>query len=364
MQDKGSRVILPPATIGILGGGQLGRMLILAGRPLGYRFRVFEPKAGNCAGSLADLEVNAPYDDRAALARFAEGCDVITLEFENIPTQALDELARHAPLRPGARALEVCQHRRKEKQLFAEAGVPCAPWASADSPAALAAALEKVGTPCVVKTATLGYDGKGQIKLEQPSADAAALWRELGEPAEVVVEGWVEFEGEYSAICARSATGETRVFPMPRNVHRNHILYQSILPGGLAPETEAEGARIATQLAEALGLVGLLAVEFFHQEGRLIANEMAPRPHNSGHWTIDGCLTSQFEQHIRAICGLPLGATDLRQPCTMTNLLGDAWQDGTADWPALLSRPGLRLHLYDKGDPRPGRKMGHFTELR
>jgi len=354
----------PGATIGILGGGQLGRMMILAGRAMGYRFHVFEPKGPCAAGMVADLEVNAGYDDEAALAEFAKNVDLITLEFENIPAAVIDRLAAIKPVRPGREALHVCQHRRREKDFLKAVGLPCAPFEYADSAESLAEAVHAVGFPCVIKTAAFGYDGKGQIKLRnaEEAADPQQIWDFLGKPPRVVVEKWIHHAGEFSVICARRADGAMTTFPMAENVHVNHILHSSILPARVTEATRAKGESLARDIAERLDVAGLVAVELFLQNnGGLIVNEMAPRPHNSGHYSIDGCLTSQFEQHIRAVAGLPFGATELLRPTVMVNLLGDLWAKGEPDWSALLADPRVKLHLYDKGEPRPGRKMGHFT---
>lgn len=359
-------MITPGSTIGILGGGQLGRMLILAGRSLGYHFHVFEPKGPCAAGMVADLEVNAPYDDEAALKRFAEGVDIITLEFENIPAEVIEMLAAIKPVMPGREALHICQHRQREKDFLKANGLPCVPFEYADSAESLKTAVETIGFPCVIKTAAFGYDGKGQIKLNVPeeAADCEHLWDFLENPPRVVVEKWIHHIGEFSVICARKADGSTSTFPMAENIHVHHILHASIVPARVTEATQAAGAELACKIADLLDVVGLIAVELFLEEdGRLIINEMAPRPHNSGHYTMDGCVTSQFEQHIRAVTDLPFGSTELHQPTVMINLLGDAWAEGEPDWAALLSDPRVKLHLYDKGEARPGRKMGHFTVL-
>jgi 5-(carboxyamino)imidazole ribonucleotide synthase len=359
-------MILPGSTIGILGGGQLGRMLILAGRELGYRFHVFEPKGPCAAGMVADLEVNGDYSDRVALARFAEGVDVITLEFENIPSEVIDELCAIRPVLPGSRALHICQHRQREKDFLKDSRLPCAPFEYADSPERLKLALVSVGFPCVIKTAAFGYDGKGQIKVrsEEESAEAGYFWNFLGQPPRVVVEKWIDHIGEFSVVCARKANGVKITLPMAENLHVDHILHASIVPARITEATRQSGIELAEGIADSLDVVGLIAVEFFLQaDGTLIVNEMAPRPHNSGHYSIDACVTSQFEQHIRAVADLPFGSVELLKPAVMVNLLGDVWANGTPDWAALLKDPNLKLHLYDKGDPRPGRKMGHFTVL-
>jgi 5-(carboxyamino)imidazole ribonucleotide synthase len=359
-------MITPGSTIGILGGGQLGRMLILAGRSLGYRFHVFEPSGPCAAGMVADLEVNATYEDEAALKQFAEGVDIITLEFENIPAEVIEMLAAIKPVMPGREALHICQHRQREKDFLKANSLPCVPFEYADSAASLKTAVEAIGFPCVIKTAAFGYDGKGQIKLNAPeeAADCDYLWNFLDNPPRVVVEKWIHHIGEFSVICARKADGTKSTFPMAENIHVHHILHASIVPARVTEATQAAGAELACRIADLLDVVGLIAVELFLEEdGRLIINEMAPRPHNSGHYTMDGCITSQFEQHIRAVTDLPFGSTELHQPTVMINLLGDAWAEGQPDWAGLLSDPRVKLHLYDKGEARPGRKMGHFTVL-
>lgn len=356
-------MIAPGSTIGILGGGQLGRMLILAGRSLGYRFHVFEPKGPCAAGMVADLEINANYDDFTALKAFAEAVDVITLEFENIPVEAIDFLNAIKPVFPGHDALHICQHRQREKDFLKASDLPCVAFEYADSAESLQIAIERIGFPSVIKTAAFGYDGKGQIKLStsEDASDVSALWKRLGQPPRVVVEKWIEHKGEFSVVCARKENGEMITFPMAENIHVHHILHASIVPARTTESVKTEGEQLARALAEKLNVVGLIAVELFlNTDGRLIINEMAPRPHNSGHYSIDGCLTSQFEQHIRAVTGLPFGSTDLLRPTVMINLLGAAWGDSTPDWATLLADPRVKLHLYDKGEARPGRKMGHF----
>ncbi len=358
-------MIPPGKTIGVLGGGQLGRMFAQAAHTLGYRVHVFEPQAGGPAAAVADLATSASYEDTAALEKFAGGCDVVTYEFENIPSGPLAAVARCAPLHPGAEVLHVCQNRQREKAWLKANGIPHVAYAEALD-GDLDPAVAAVGLPCVVKTADFGYDGKGQMKLETEAdvARAAATFR----GRRCVVERWCRFRGELSAIVARSSAGETRAFPVAENIHTHHILDFSRVPARI-PESAATAAqRWAADMAARLGVVGLLAVEFFlTADGELLVNELAPRPHNSGHWSIDGCETSQFEQHVRAVCGLPLGGVAVREPTVMVNILGDAWQwqDGRATavpaWEVILAAPRAKLHLYGKTEPRPGRKMGHFT---
>jgi 5-(carboxyamino)imidazole ribonucleotide synthase len=356
-------MITPGSTIGVLGGGQLGRMLILAGRALGYRFHVYEPSGPGPAGMVADLEINAPYSDEAALRAFAEGVDVITLEFENIPAEVLDMLSTIKPVLPGRQALHICQHRQREKDFLKENDLPCVPFEYADSAQSLKSAIAAIGFPCVIKTAAFGYDGKGQIKLNNAgeAEDSDYLWNFLEQPPRVVVEKWIHHIGEFSVICARKADGTKITFPMAENIHVDHILHASIVPARVTDATCAAGEALARDIADRLDVVGLIAVELFlHEDGSLIINEMAPRPHNSGHYSIDGCITSQFEQHIRAVTDLPFGSTELHSSSVMINLLGDVWANGEPNWAGLLSDPRVKLHLYDKGEARPGRKMGHF----
>tara|TARA_Y100000385_G_scaffold102193_1_gene105632 strand:- start:479 stop:1630 length:1152 start_codon:yes stop_codon:yes gene_type:complete len=362
-------MITPGSTIGILGGGQLGRMLILAGRNLGYRFHVFEPKRTCPAGMVADLEINADYSDEAALRKFAEGVDVITIEFENIPSEVIEMLSAIKPILPGSHPLHICQHRQREKDFLKDSGLPCVPFEYADSAESLKSVVETIGYPCVIKTAAFGYDGKGQIKLNTPeeAADCDYLWDFLESPSRVVVEEWIHHIGEFSVICARKADGTKITFPMAENIHVNHILHASIVPARITEVTQTTGAKLACEIADLLDVTGLIAVELFLEEdGSLIINEMAPRPHNSGHYSMDACITSQFEQHIRAVTDLPFGSTDLVNPSVMINLLGDIWakaDKGDPDWASLLADPNVKLHLYDKGEAIPGRKMGHFTVL-
>jgi len=366
--------ILPgTGRIGILGGGQLGRMLAQAAQSLGFSVAVYEPQAACPAGAVANVEVNAPYSDLAALRDFVRGCDVVTYEFENIPTAPLRDLEAEGlgqRLRPDWRILEICQNRLREKTWLREQGIPHARFASVSVGGDLAAAIREVGLPCVVKTADFGYDGKGQFKVTHEAEIAAAQTQFAGQAA--VVEQWVEYSCELSVVVARGVSGELRAFPPAENSHTNHILDVSILPARVSSEVAARAEALAVEIAQKLGLVGVLGVELFlTKAGELIVNELAPRTHNSGHATLEACATSQFEQQVRAICGLPLGAVELRAPvAVMVNVLGDAWfprRDSNApqtpDWAALLADPQTKLHLYGKAEPRRGRKMGHFTVL-
>lgn len=350
-------ILAPGATIGVLGGGQLGRMLAQAGARLGYRFVIFEPQAHCPACHVAD-HIEGHYEDRDALDRFAAAVDVVTLEFENVPMAAVEHLSKTVPVRPGAKALSIAQDRATEKRFINAAGIGTAPWAAVGSAADLDAALADLGRPSILKTARLGYDGKGQAML-RPGDDtpAAVLFEHLG-AVPCVLEGFVDFALEISVLVARGLHGDTVCFEPAENIHRNHILHRSVIPARLDPSTAKAAEQAAIQLAEAMDYIGVLAVEMFvTQSGQVLVNELAPRPHNSGHWSIDGAATSQFEQTVRAICGLPLGDTTRIGRCEMTNLIGDEVED----WESLLGQPGLRLHLYGKTESRPGRKMGHYT---
>ncbi len=355
------RPLFPGGTIGILGGGQLGRMSALAARRLGYKVRTFDPSASACAAGVADEHITAEWNDTAALQRFASGCGRITLEFENIPPATVEFLAKSVPCHPSANVLAICQNRRREKEFLRASGIPCANFAVVSSLIELQAAVKSIGFPCVLKTADFGYDGKGQVKLPTDATDLKAAWEKIGAPV-AVLEAWVPFQMEISVLVARTVDGRTAVYDPAENIHRNHILHLSISPARISESTSKEAKDLAVSIADKINLVGLLAVEMFVKEGRIIVNELAPRPHNSGHQTFDAHQTSQFEQHIRAVCGLPLGGTKPLAPSAMVNLLGDLWRGGQEpDWTKVLSEPSAKLHLYDKGKAAPGRKMGHIT---
>jgi 5-(carboxyamino)imidazole ribonucleotide synthase len=351
---------LPGSTIGLMGSGQLGRMFALEARKMGYRVHTFSPDRDTPTGQVADKEVCAPYEDEAAVRAFASALDVLTFEFENVPVQSVNWAAEHCVVRPAGSVLHTCQHRLREKEFLQKAGLPIAAFAAVCSEADLRAAATSIGLPAVLKTAAFGYDGKGQ-KLLRPGADLAAAWLDFqGQPA--VLEAWVPFEKELSVIVARSATGETRTYPVCENVHAHHILDVTLAPAPLADSITEAAAALAIRAAEALELVGVLAVEMFLlPEGRLLINELAPRPHNSGHFSFDASVTSQFEQQLRAVCGLPLGSTASLRPAAMANLLGDLWAHGEPDWMAAAAIPEVKIHLYGKAAPRPGRKMGHLV---
>ena len=357
--------LAPGAVIGILGGGQLGRMTALAAARLGYRSHVFCPEAEAPATQVTDRHTQAAYDDKAALKRFAEAVDVATYEFENIPLAAAEAVAAAAALRPSAKVLSICQHRLKEKDFCRESGAPTTRYSEINGPEALARMQRDLGGPGVLKTATLGYDGKGQVPIGIDSDPAAAWAAMTGGTSKAagrlgILEAYVDFRLEISVIVARGADGLCRSYVPVENLHRDHILDQTIVPARISTAVADRAEGIARRLAERLELVGLLAVEMFvTADDEVLVNELAPRPHNSGHWTLDACVTSQFEQLLRAIVGLPLGSTERLADATMKNLLGDE----AARWPEILAEPGAKLHLYGKAEARPGRKMGHVTRL-
>ena len=351
--------ILPDATVGVLGGGQLGRMLTLAARRMGYRVHVYSPDTDSPAGRVANREWAAPYEALETVREFARCVDVVTLEFENIPSETVEELSALKPVRPGLNALRTTQHRLREKEFLRGAGFPVAAFRAVPDRASLDAAIREVGVPAVLKTAGFGYDGKGQTGIST-TEDADAAWEALGD--EAVLEAWVDFEVELSVVAARGPDGSFVHYGAVRNTHDRHILDLTVAPAGIPPGVEDEAVRITAGIFEELDVIGTACVEFFLTGGdRLLVNEIAPRPHNSGHWTIEGAATSQFEQQLRAVCGLPLGGTHRAEPAAMANLLGDLWTTGEPDWSAALAVPGASLHLYGKKEPRPGRKMGHVT---
>ena len=356
-------MILPGSTIGVLGGGQLGRMFAMAARRLGYRVHTLAPDHDTPTGQIADVEINASYDDMDAVRAFAQAVDVVTFEFENVSAEAVAEAERHAIVRPNGRSLAVAQHRLKEKSFLVEHGLPVAPFAAVRNDRDLAAAAGIAGCPSILKTATSGYDGKGQIKVDTP-ADLGAAWDALGR-RDAVLEAFVDLDREISVIGARGVGGEWSHFGPIENAHVRHILDVSVTPASVPDVTATLAVDAVRRIMEALDFVGILCVEFFiARDGRLLVNELAPRPHNSGHLTFDACRTSQFEQQLRAVCGLPLGSPDMLQPAAaMANLLGDLWEDGEPNWAAALALPDIKLHLYGKSAPRPGRKMGHLTVL-
>ena len=352
-------MILPPgSTIGILGGGQLGRMLAIAAAQLGYRSHIYAPEASGPATEVSAEWTQAGYDDAAALERFAKGVGVVTYEFENVPPAALDLLESLVPIRPGKRSLQVSRYRPAEKQLVRDLGGRTAPFRAIETAGDLAGAVEEIGVPAILKTSSLGYDGKGQVRLRE-AREFEAGWDALGRTP-CVLEGFVQFEAEFSVLLCRAESGETVVWETPDNVHADGILDTSVVPARpLVRAQAAEAIAIARRVADDLRHIGLLTLEFFATPHGPVFNEMAPRVHNSGHWTIEGAVTSQFENHIRAVCGLPLGSTALTGArVEMKNLIGE----DASGWAQILSAPEAKLHLYGK-HIRPGRKMGHVTRV-
>lgn len=355
-------ILLPGSTIGILGGGQLGRMTALAARTLGYQVHVLDPDPACPARAVVDRCVTAAYDDADAAADLAARCDVVTLEIERVSIASLRAAERHCPVRPGPDTLAVVQDRGVQRAWLDAQHAPQGAWRLATSESSLAEALDALGGDCFVKSCRDGYDGRGQFRTRTAS-DARAAWEALGANP-CVAERAIDLEGELSVMVARSPSGEVAVFPPARNHHENRVLDWSVLPAEGAPERLARAEEIARHLATAMGLEGIVAIELFvTTAGELLVNEMAPRPHNSFHATTAACATSQFEQHVRAVCDLPLGSTELLRPAAIVNLLGDLWSAGTPRFERALSVPGVSLHLYGKRDARPGRKMGHLTVL-
>lgn len=354
-------MIRPGCTIGILGGGQLGRMMAMAAAQLGMRTHIYAPEENSPAFDVATEYTIAAYEDEAALVRFAKAVDVVTYEFENVPSETAATLSAHTLLAPNAQALAVSQDRFLEKSFIAGLGIAVAPFAAFADEAELAEAVARLGRPAVLKTRRFGYDGKGQVMIH-PETDPVAAWAEVGR-ASSILEGFVPFEREVSVVAARTASGAFAAYDLCANEHRHHILDTTQVPAGVSAKTESDAFSIAKAIADALDYVGVLAVELFLvTEGgteRLVVNEIAPRVHNSGHWTLGGALTSQFEQHIRAVCGWPLGSTARLGRVEMKNLIGhdvDAWEE-------ILAEPGAHLHLYGKAEARAGRKMGHVTRV-
>lgn len=352
----------PGATLGVIGGGQLGAMFAMAAKRLGYRVEALSDVADCPAAHHCDRVHVVSYADAPAIVRIARGLAAVTFEFENVPVDAARAMAAVIPCRPAPEVLFTTQDRAREKAFLTAHGFACAPHRVVRSRDDLHAAAAAVGLPAVLKTAAFGYDGKGQRRIAAP-AELDAAWDALG-PAPCVLEGWVDFDCEISVVGARGTSGETAIFEPSRNVHRHHILDVSSAPAGLPAHVLDAARGITARILEALDVVGVACVEFFvTRSGDVLVNEIAPRPHNSGHLTIEACETSQFEQQARALCGLPLGSTRQRSPAAMANLLGDCWAKGEPDWQAALTVPGVSLLLYGKSDPRPGRKMGHLTAL-
>lgn len=395
-----AKVILPGATVGVLGSGQLGRMFAIAARQMGYRVHTLSPDVDTPTGQVADKEVVAEYDDLDAVRAFAAGVSVVTFEFENVPFATAEAAAQRAPVRPGGEVLHTTQHRLREKTTLAGFGFPVTPFRAVRSAADFRAAAEALGCPAVLKTASFGYDGKGQVKINSAAegekaiadfgfgisdsksgisdlksqiSDAAPASSAIQNhksktqnegPQELIYEAFVPFEREVSVVAARGIDGSFTHWGVVENRHANHILDVTISPAAVPPDVRRNAIEIARGVLEQLKVVGVLTVEFFlTRDGKLMINELAPRPHNSGHFTIDACETSQFEQQLRAVCGLPLGDTRQHRPAAMANLLGDVWEGGEPNWPAACAMPGVHLHLYGKAEARHGRKMGHLTAL-
>ena len=357
---KNQTAILPGATIGVLGSGQLGRMFAIAARELGYRIQIYSPYDDTPAGHIADREWSAAYDDLEKVREFARNVDVVTFEFENVLSVTTEAVEETTPVRPGGRVLHITQQRLREKTCLRDNGFPVTPFLAINSMAELQTAARELGLPAVLKTASFGYDGKGQTKLYS-EADLESAFAAL-KGAEGIYEAFVDFEKEISVVAARSLEGEFKAFPVFENSHANHILDVTFAPAAISAKLAREAEDLARGILEKLDVVGLLTVEMFvTRDGRVLVNELAPRTHNSGHLTIDACVTSQFEQQVRAVCGLPLGSTELRAPAAMANLLGHLWKDGEPNWAAALEDPHVKLHLYGKAEPRVGRKMGHLT---
>lgn len=357
-----SAPILPGATIGVLGSGQLGRMLAIAARRMGYRIHTFSPERDTPTGQVADREITAAYDDLDAVRAFAAGVQVVTLEFENIPTRTVEAITEYVPVRPGGGVLHTTQHRIREKTFLRDTGFPVTSFRRVTTLAELQDGLAAFGYPAILKTADFGYDGKGQAKIAAPEEVDSVFAAFAGR--EAILEAFVPFEREVSVVAARGLDGTFTQYGVVENTHAHHILDTTVAPATVPPEIAREAAEITCGVLDALRVVGVTCVEFFLTgAGTLLVNEIAPRPHNSGHFTIDACVTSQFEQQLRAVCGLPLGATAQLRPAAMANLLGDLWQGGEPDWAAACAIPNVKLHLYGKREPRPGRKMGHLTAL-
>lgn len=355
-------MILPGATLGMLGGGQLGRMFTTAAQTLGYNVIVLDPDANSPAGIIADQHICAKYTDEAALQQLAELCDAVTTEFENIPATTLSFLEAQTVVHPSSQALATTQNRIVEKQFIASLGIPVAPFAAIRSLNDIDAIADSFQLPAILKVANFGYDGKGQVVCETIDAVRQAFLS-LGE-VECVLEQRINLEREVSTVLARGQSGDITNFPVAENVHINGILHSTTVPSSLPVQYAQTAIQMADKIAEGLGYVGIMAVEFFiSQEGDVIANEVAPRPHNSGHFTLDACETSQFEQQVRMLCGLPSGNCELKSPVVMINILGDVWGSSVPHWDTLLSQPNNKLHLYGKKEARPGRKMGHFNVL-
>ena len=355
-------MILPNATLGVLGGGQLGRMFTLAAYSMGYRVVVLDPDPHSPAGLIADQHIKANYRDHAALQMLGDECAAVTTEFENVPAESLEYLEKFCAVRPNPEAVRIAQDRIREKTFVQDHGLATAAFAAIYEDADIVAAIETLTAPLLMKTASLGYDGKGQVQVNT-LAEARSAFEQLGNAA-CVLEEMVDLEREISVILARSINGQTSVYPVGENRHVNGILDTTIVPATIDATLGEQAIDMATRLADTMDYCGILAVEFFcTRQDELLINELATRPHNSGHYTVDACTTSQFEQQVRMMCGLPPADTQMLSPVVMTNLLGDIWKDGEPDWRQVLNEPQAHLHLYGKKEARPGRKMGHINCL-
>jgi len=354
--------ILPNSTIGILGSGQLGRMFTISARQMGYRVHTFSPESDTPTGQVADFETCADYEDLDAVSEFARNVDVITFEFENVPFITVETAEKQAPVRPHGEVLHISQNRLREKTFLAQNNFPHTPFARVETLEELKKSIVQIGVPCILKTAGFGYDGKGQIKIRSID-DIGKAFANLRNQAGVL-EAFVEFAKEVSIVAARDASGNFAHYGTIENAHANHILDVSFAPALVSPKVEKEAVEITRQILTKLDVVGVLCVEFFvTKDEKLLVNELAPRPHNSGHLTVDACVISQFEQQLRAVCGLPLGSTEYLKPAAMANLLGDLWEKCDPAWNKALQIPNVKLHLYGKQEARIGRKMGHLTAL-
>ncbi|CAN5701541.1 5-(carboxyamino)imidazole ribonucleotide synthase [soil metagenome] len=356
------KTILPNSTIGVFGSGQLGRMFAVEARKMGYRVHTFSPASDTPTGQVADLETAADYNDLERVAEFARSVDVITYEFENVPSKTIETAAEFTQVHPKGEVLHTTQNRLREKTFLSENGFPVVAFRHIKTVDDLYYAVQELGTPSVLKTAGFGYDGKGQTKIEAVGEVEKAFENLNGR--EAVLEAFIEFENEVSVVAARDQKGNFADYGVIENEHENHILDISFAPALVSKKVFSEAVEIAREVAEKFDYVGTLCVEFFlTKDEKLIINEIAPRPHNSGHLTFDACITSQFEQQLRAVCGLPLGSTEFLRPAAMANLLGDLWEKGEPAWAKVLENENIKLHLYGKAEARPGRKMGHLTAI-
>ncbi|MGB7209492.1 MAG: 5-(carboxyamino)imidazole ribonucleotide synthase [Pyrinomonadaceae bacterium] len=357
-----TKIITPNSTIGVFGSGQLGRMFAIEARKMGYRVHTFSPLTDTPTGQVADIETCAQYNDLDAVRKFARSVDVVTFEFENVPSATVEAAAEFVDVHPKGEILHITQNRLREKTFLSANGFPVTPFRHIKTLDDLRFAVGELGFPCVLKTAGFGYDGKGQSKIKSATDIEPAFETMNGK--EAILEAFVEFEKEISVVCARDQMGNFAHYGVIENEHANHILDVSFAPAIVSEKVFNEAVEIARNIADTMSYVGTLCVELFlTKDEKLLVNELAPRPHNSGHLTFDACVTSQFEQQFRAVCGLPLGSTEFYKPAAMANLLGDLWQNGEPNWTAALSLPNVKLHLYGKAEPRKDRKMGHLTVL-